>query len=256
MDFEAIRYVSRGNAKLAREGSLRPIAKGDLFFQGEGEDLYVLDPQELELTSVMFHGRILAELAPGQAEWANLGQLMARTKALLCGRLAVHLGIMMQSKLEAIFSRIIKERAARHEGWMSIIASQVIEMLVDLIRMMVAQTALDSECSSQVANAVAYMEAHLGERVSLPDIAKHACTSERQLCRIFKDAYGISPYRYLLNLRMNLACELLTREELPIMDIATRCGFEDSNHFSRQFHTYIGLSPTVYREKARSKGIF
>ena len=53
--------------------------------------------------------------------------------------------------------------------------------------------------------------------------------------------------RYLLNLRLNHAAKLLATTDMPIMEVAIACGFEDSNYFSRAFNKNFHISPRAYR---------
>lgn len=101
--------------------------------------------------------------------------------------------------------------------------------------------------SEQVAKAVSFLRENLEQKISLRDMAAVACLSERHLSRLFVESKGMSPHQFLLGLRMDRARELLGETSLPVLEVATRCGFEDSNHFSRQFHHVIGLSPSDYR---------
>ncbi|MDE6384600.1 MAG: helix-turn-helix transcriptional regulator, partial [Eubacterium sp.] len=55
------------------------------------------------------------------------------------------------------------------------------------------------------------------------------------------------PYRYLENVRIDIAKKLLEQGELPI-EAAMKTGFFDQSHFTNYFSRFIGLSPGAYRE--------
>jgi len=65
--------------------------------------------------------------------------------------------------------------------------------------------------------------------------------------RSFKEITGFSPTQYIIRLRLEKACHLLSTTTLPVTEIAFHVGFDDSNYFARQFHNVIGLSPSHYR---------
>jgi AraC-like DNA-binding protein len=71
--------------------------------------------------------------------------------------------------------------------------------------------------------------------------------SECTFLRKFREATGFSPTDYLLRSRIRRAEELLARRKLSITEVAARCGFEDSNYFSRQFRRVTGVSPRAHR---------
>ncbi len=65
----------------------------------------------------------------------------------------------------------------------------------------------------------------------------------------FRAVTGNSPINYSLNLKINHAQNLLTETQLPILQIAKTCGFDDALYFSRTFKKRLGVSPKAYRAK-------
>lgn len=55
--------------------------------------------------------------------------------------------------------------------------------------------------------------------------------------------------RYLMELRMRHACELLEKTDLPIYEIASSCGFYDSNHLIKLYKAKFGISPAKNRKQ-------
>lgn len=96
----------------------------------------------------------------------------------------------------------------------------------------------------------AYLEAHLNESVTMDEVARKACLSTYHFIRRFRQAFGNSPYQYLLRLRMEKAAQLLTKTEWPIRHIAHKVGMPDIHLFSRQFKRFYENCPSQYRVKA------
>lgn len=96
--------------------------------------------------------------------------------------------------------------------------------------------------------ALRYLDAHVTEDVSLPQLSAAAGLSTRQLDRQFAAAFGMTPVRYLAQLRMARARTLLRGTARPITEIAFDCGYADSNYFARVFRKVCGLSPQQYRQ--------
>lgn len=65
--------------------------------------------------------------------------------------------------------------------------------------------------------------------------------------RLFRTATGTTPIEYLLEVRLRRAAELLRRTGLPVGEVAARCGFHDSNYFSKRFRALYGVSPRTFR---------
>jgi AraC family transcriptional regulator len=95
-----------------------------------------------------------------------------------------------------------------------------------------------------------YMHAHLGEEVSLEDLAKVACLSRFHLIRLFKQVYGETPYQRLTRLRIELACQRLATGSDLVAHIALDCGFPNQTHFAAAFRRQVGVSPRDYRRRA------
>ena len=78
--------------------------------------------------------------------------------------------------------------------------------------------------------------------------------SRMKLTKIFNESVGVPPGRYILNRRLALAQSLLTGTDLPISEIAERCGFANSQTFLKFIRRSLGASPLEIREINRQKG--
>ena len=78
--------------------------------------------------------------------------------------------------------------------------------------------------------------------------------SAGHLSREFKKAYGEPPYSYLMTRRVERAMTLLRRGDLSVTDICFSVGFGSLGTFSTRFSELVGMSPSVYREKATEGG--
>lgn len=100
-----------------------------------------------------------------------------------------------------------------------------------------------------VARAQQYMEVHFQEKITVENLAKLGNLSVSGFNRTFKREIGETPMEYLIALRIEQAKKLLRRKEVPITEIALRCGFNSSAHFSASFRKYYQVTPTQYRKK-------
>ncbi len=97
-----------------------------------------------------------------------------------------------------------------------------------------------------------YIEQNLTHALPIEEVAESAHLSPSRALHLFKEAFGIPPYRYYLTQRMELAQSMLLDTNLSIQEIADRLGFEDYHHFSTFFKKECGLSPSRFR-KAQSE---
>jgi len=103
------------------------------------------------------------------------------------------------------------------------------------------------DCPDEVEKACGFMERHYAERVSLDQVCRFAGLSKSSLLRAFVKAKGVTPYRYLENIRVGKAGTLL-KQGVPPAEAALRTGFSDQSHFTNYFSRLIGLAPGAYGE--------
>ena len=103
-----------------------------------------------------------------------------------------------------------------------------------------------------LSRAVELVRRRLDETLRVADIAEAAGLSAAQLERRMRKAFGISTSKYLLRVRVDRAAELLTDTDLPLADIAVRCGFYDQADFTHRFARLTNETPAQFRSKQRS----
>jgi AraC family transcriptional regulator len=106
----------------------------------------------------------------------------------------------------------------------------------------------DGLSKRKLQQAIAYMQAHLGENLSLNDIASELGMSQYYFCRLFKQSTGMSPHQYLIHQRVERAKYLLNQPERSIASIAVECGFANQSHFARYFRQCTGMNPKQFRK--------
>ncbi|SDH68325.1 AraC family transcriptional regulator [Pseudomonas panipatensis] len=103
----------------------------------------------------------------------------------------------------------------------------------------------------RLAAVDAHIREHFDQPISLSELTELAGLSVAQLERYCKRIFQLTPRQMIHKARLGAATRLLAGE-LPITEIALRCGYTDHSAFSRQFRALTGLSPTQYRESQAS----
>jgi AraC-like DNA-binding protein len=108
---------------------------------------------------------------------------------------------------------------------------------------------------SQARRAAEFIRESLDGNIHLSDLARECGLSVTHFARAFRNSFGMSPYRWLLERRIDRAKALLVTSDLPIADIALRSGFSDQTAFTRAFGRIVGSSPARWRraEKGANK---
>ena len=86
------------------------------------------------------------------------------------------------------------------------------------------------------------------EKFKIEELCRYVSRSESQTIRIFKRAYGITPYNYVLEKKISLAKRFLRNTNLSIKQIADKLNFADEYYFSNFFKQKVGKTPTKYRK--------
>ena len=102
---------------------------------------------------------------------------------------------------------------------------------------------------ARIEDAVAYIEQHYTENISVEDLAAAANMSASRFYPVFREALGVTPVDYINHYRINRAIMLLSVEsEKSIEEISMSVGFESSTYFRRVFKKITGKSPKEYRK--------
>ena len=111
-----------------------------------------------------------------------------------------------------------------------------------------APSASDQNTGSFIVNrAIAYMEKHYAEKLTLQDVADICYVSQWHLSKLLNKFSGQSFYDILNGIRINAAKELLKDPSLRVGDVGMRVGYSDSAHFARIFKKVAGCSANEYR---------
>ena len=99
----------------------------------------------------------------------------------------------------------------------------------------------------QVRRACERLEADLGGKLTLQEIAAELGLSVSHFSRAFRISVGWPPHQWLLRQRVSVAKQLMTVRGLSLAEIAISAGFTSQSHFTRVFSTLVGVSPGVWR---------
>jgi LacI family transcriptional regulator len=108
---------------------------------------------------------------------------------------------------------------------------------------------------ADLAASLRFIRDHACDGIRLDDVLREVAVSQRALERKFRSFLGRTPKAELLRVQMARASELLADSDLPIKEVAQRCGFRhDETYFSNAFYRQHGLWPTAYRRCRRTHG--
>jgi AraC family transcriptional regulator len=119
------------------------------------------------------------------------------------------------------------------------------DALDQLHRLPVLKTTTRIEIYRRLSAALDYL--HTATHPDVDTMARIACLSKFHFLRLFRQAYGRTPYQYAQSLRLEKACHLLKHTSRSVIDISTELGFENPQSFSRLFAQRHQVYPSQYR---------
>ena len=99
----------------------------------------------------------------------------------------------------------------------------------------------------QQARLHRYIDEHLSTDVGLQDLAALVGLSQQHFIRVFRQAFSVSPYQYVIGMRVERAKQMLRSDRQSLSEVALACGFADQSHFSTCFARRTGMSPGRFR---------
>jgi AraC family transcriptional regulator len=105
----------------------------------------------------------------------------------------------------------------------------------------------------QKRRAAEMIRENLDGNIHLSQLARECGLSVSHFTRAFRKSFGVSPYRWVLERRIDYAKALLVTSDLPIANIALQSGFSDQAAFTRAFRRIVGDSPGRWKRAVTSR---
>lgn len=129
------------------------------------------------------------------------------------------------------------------------LSALVIQMLYQINHEIKSTVGTKHKKSKEIVEALDYIEAHIGEDLTLEKLSQQVHLSPIYFHQVFGKIVGLSPHQYIISKRINLAKEQLIHSMMSIKEIAYMVGYKDTSYFCQAFKKDTGYTPLSYREK-------
>ncbi|NVD05931.1 AraC family transcriptional regulator [Vibrio sp. JPW-9-11-11] len=165
----------------------------------------------------------------------------------------------LPNKLLSLSSPILALDAATHQ-YVAFIEQQLQQAISDELEshmLTLLFRLLSDQCTSckmdaRIKHVVQFLNQDVQQTPSIAQLAQLACLSQSQFKLLFTKQLGVSPLKYLVDLKMKKAQALLINSDMPISRIAEEVGFSNPSSFSRSFNAHLGQAPKAYRAREKS----
>ena len=229
-----IQYCIEGEGALEVEGILYPILPGDAFvIDIPGENHYYL-PSHSPCWEVLYLEFSKECLPLIWKIYRKLGPVVHITGE---SGLVDQMFSIYESTLKNELKTFFENTKAAYNLWMDLTSY--------------ALTCSDNEFL-KIDRAKAYIDQnYYNEELNLDLVAENVGMSKYYMCKEFHKEYGISPGKYIKELRISQACRLLTsNSNYTIEDIARMVGYSNNNYFGKVFKASKGITPDSFRKQS------
>lgn len=247
-DYLEMTYILSGAARYYVEGKEYTLKAGDILFGNPGVK------HQFEL--------IKGEEAPVEV-YIGVSNLHFRdmpqdTILLPDGGHILHCNAELKQDLNQLVQMMISETQSKQSGQYYMVKAYLVQMLLLIVRQIRGEKKQENQgyvfesrnIGYVVKRIIAYMNENYNSRISLDQIAKNMYLSPVYISKIFKEETGESPIKYLIQIRLEKAKEMLMSEECGnIKDVAAMVGYDDVYYFSKLFKKYYGIAPAYYKRQ-------
>lgn len=102
---------------------------------------------------------------------------------------------------------------------------------------------------ANIQKAIDYLQNCSYKDYSLEDAAQKANLSPYHFIRVFRSEVGMTPYKFLIKIKVEAITEKLADRNLSIAEAFSACGIKYNGHFASVFRKTVGMTPSQYRKK-------
>ena len=244
-----ITMVLSGSGIYATDESEFSFESGDIFLFGTDERHWIkkLDCRT-DFLNVHFEPRFIWSENFGISSGELIRVFLNRKKNPLNKLDMTKESSMSVKRLIFQMEKELEEKKREHEIMLKV---HLVNILIEMIRSFEGQIdendfSYNAQALHHIERSLKYIDSHLSENITLEEIANVAHMSKNYFCRIFKKLNGMSPWDYITVKRIEHAVMLLNTTDLTRLEIAQRCGYNNTSNFYYAFKKVTGKAPGDY----------
>ena len=227
-DYYVFEYVLSGYGHITYKRSTITVGPDDMYILPEGEPhKYWADKRD-----------------PYKKMWINI-------KSSIIGEILKAYGLAEQvvfknTNCKALFNELLQLANA------TVFNDEVCYVAAEIVFRIINRLAQNERHQRHVSNIAKYTRQYLEENlygnITVENIAERLVVSKVQVINEFKKYYGVTPYAYYMNKKIDIAKQMLETTSARVGEIAEALGFCEQNYFSNLFKKKVGMSPDSYRK--------
>lgn len=249
--FDELVIILKGTAMHVIDEQNFPVKAGDVFVISQNHEHQYVDMHGLALANILFDSESLMmeqwdiRALPG---FHALFSLEPAFRAQHNFKSRLQLRDPQLNRINETIHDLTLETEHRNPGYRVMAKGLFMQLAVSLSRAYSSTPTEESIDLLRIGDAIAHIETHYTEKITLDELALKSHLSQRHFSRVFLECVGRPPIDHLMHVRCQKAAELLKGTDRTITDIAFDCGFSDSNYFTRCFKKTLDMTPKQYRD--------
>lgn len=260
--FIEICCVTEGNGWHILNDSLHRCRPGDLFIIDAGDAHVWIAEHDSPMTiyNLIIRPGFFDVSLLGKSAFSDIAGsflLSAFSRGEYYASMGVHFDAEELPGIKGIYERMLEEYCRRSPGFLELIRSWTIELLVSIFRKHGASLAQPDTgrrtAPSSLTPVFEYINLHFAEEISLRQLSALVFLSPSYFSRVFKLYTGQTVTDYIQRVRAYNARTQLLNTDLSVAAIAEANGYSDPKYFTRIFRRILNVSPAEYRAQMRAK---
>jgi AraC-like DNA-binding protein len=153
-------------------------------------------------------------------------------------------------QVRKIFESVFLEAKKMKPGYITMIKNEIFNLIILMARISWDKRQLkyyvpEIDLAKKRLKLIEdYIIANIRNNIKIEDLAKNVNMSNRNLSRFIKDIKGVSVHRYIVQIKVNRAIEILTTTKMTLTEVSVLTGFSSPYHLSSTVKKYIGKNPS------------
>lgn len=157
--------------------------------------------------------------------------------------------ISKTDEIEFLLSKLLPEHRLKFRGYKISQNALLQQILCQLCRGAADIKQTYGDTRQKIEQVLVIMENDIKGSLTVADYAAEIHLSADRFSHLFTETMGVSPHRYMLDLKINKAKQLFRQTDLNVREVAEFVGISDPLYFSRLFKKQAGVTPTDYRNE-------
>lgn len=252
-------YVIKGTIKIGVNDELIEVNQGQIFFFDSGATHYFLATPESERLVFQFDSKMFNEGIETMANGEKLKDIFASRE-----NWSLHWPLEVESNMCQHLQALYDETLKMEPGYIFATQQHLYGILILFSRKVPEKTRFmkkalnddsmkNKETLERMDKVFSLIEANYSQAITLEEVAKHVGFSHHYFTRFFKKNTGTTFVGFLTEYRINMAKSILATEELPMIEVAEKSGFNSVKTFHHVFKENVGMSPLKYQKSIFGK---